>query len=447
MSTLRPADTESRPPVVPKGILWPFGLLTSLFIWWGIANNMTDTLLAAFKRIMSMTDSETALIQVVCYGLGYGMMAVPAAIFVKKFSYESAVLLGLGFYATGALLFYPAMLTMEYSAFLVAIWIIFAGLTILEAAANPYILAIGPEETATRRLNFAQSFNPIGAILGVVLSQQFILPHLNLASAEERAAMTPEQLHEINISELQAVVGPYIGVGILMLVMLFLIYFTKMPQIQDQSGPSNLRASFGRLLRNRHYMWGVLAQFCYVGAQIGVWSFIIRYVMTELRLESAELPAGETPESYAAQFYIASLLLFFVSRFVCTWVMRFITPASLLTILAILATVLMACSILVGGIFGVYSLVAVSGCMSLMFPTIFGLSARGLGDDMKLAGAGQVMAIAGAAFFTQIQGVISDKTGSIGVSFLVPLVGFAFIAYYGAVLCRKDLPASKAASQ
>lgn len=448
MGTSEKADLHgTRSSIVPAGILWPFILLTSLFAWWGLANNMTDTLLAAFKRIMSMSDTKTALIQVVCYGFGYGMMAIPAAIFVKRYSYKSAVLLGLALYAAGALLFYPAMLTMQYAAFLVAIWILFTGLTVLEAAANPYILAIGPEETATRRLNFAQSFNPVGSILGVFLSEMFILKGLNTATAAERARMSAEQLTEINEAELQALIGPYVGVGFLMLLTLAAIAVTQMPKVTKEEGEMDLLASFGRLLRNRHYMWGAVAQFFYVGAQIAVWSFTIRYVIAELKLETTTLPEGHTPESYAAWYYRVSLILFLASRFICTWLMKFITPAHLLTLLALIAAVLTGCVILIGGLVGVYALVGISGCMSLMFPTIFGLSSRGLGDDTKLAGAGHVMAIAGGAAFTQLQGFVSDKSGSISNSFWIPLVAFLFIAYYGAVLCRKDLPTAEAAKQ
>lgn len=441
------SSASSHSSVVPAGIVWPFILLTSLFAWWGIANNMTDTLLSAFKRIMSMTDNQTALIQVVCYALGYGLMAIPAAIFVKKYSYKAGVILGLALYALGGFLFYPAMLSMEYMAFLGAIWVLFCGLTVLEAAANPYILAIGPEETATQRLNFAQSFNPMGAILGVVLSRVFILPNLNTASAEQRAAMDADQLREINMAELQAVIGPYLGVAFVMVVTMVLIAITRMPQVTEEKGDLDIFGSFGRLLRNRHYMWGSFAQFCYVGAQIAVWSFTIRYVMEELNLENTKLPEGETPESYASQYYIASLVLFLVSRFICTWLMKYMTPSNLLMWLALLGAAFTAGVIFMGGEWGVYSLVAISGCMSLMFPTIFGLSSRGLGDDTKLAGAGQVMAIAGGAAFTQVQGYVSTGTGSINSSFWVPFAAFLFIAYYAAVLCKKDLAPAEAATQ
>lgn len=429
-------------PVIPLHIIWPFILLTSLFAWWGLANNMTDTLLAAFKRIMSMSDAKTAYIQVVCYLFGYGFLAIPAAIYIKKFSYKSGVLLGLGLYATGAILFIPAGWTANYFSFLAAIWILFSGLSILETAANPYILAMGPEETATRRLNFAQSFNPIGSIMGVVVSKFFILSKLNTASAQERAQMSREQLQAIQSSELHAITTTYVTVGIILIVTWILIATNKkMPKTGEAGGPLNLGPTFKRLLTNRHYVWGVLAQFFYVGAQIGVWSYTIRYAMKELNLEELATPGGKTAEDMGATYYMASLILFTISRFVCTWLMRFITPANLLTVLSSLAVVLCAMVIYVGGHAGVYALVGISGCMSLMFPTIFGLACRGLGEDTKIASALQIMAIAGAAVITQLEGFISTRTGSINLAYWVPLLCFVFIAYYGAVACRKDLPA------
>lgn len=431
-------------PLVPKNLIFPFILLTSLFAWWGLANNMTDTLLAAFKRIMSMSDSKTAYIQVVCYLFGYGFLAIPAAIFIKKYSYKAGVLLGLGLYSVGAMLFWPAATMANYYFYLGAIWILFSGLSILETAANPYIISMGPEETATRRLNFAQSFNPMGSIIGVLLSQFFILSNLSNASAEQRAAMSPEQLIAIQDGELNAVSLIYGLVGVVMAATWFLIAFNKkMPKTQQTDGPSNIGGSFMRLLRNRHYMLGVLAQFFYVGAQIGVWSYVIRYVMQELNLNEAAAAGGKTAEQMGAAYYTASLILFTSTRFVCTWLMRYFKPRSILTFMACLAMVFTLVVAFVGGKTGVYCLIGISGCMSLMFPTIFGLSVRGLGaEDTKIAGSGQIMAIAGAALVTQIQGFVSDSFNSIEFSYLVPGICFVFIAYYGAVACRKDLPAS-----
>ncbi len=433
-------ENNQKSRLLPAGILFPFILITSLFFLWGVANNMTDTLLSAFKRIMSMTDSQTALIQVVFYGAGYGLLAIPAAIFIKKYTYKAGVLLGLGLYSIGAILFFPAKLTADYYWFLAAIWILSAGLSILETSANPYILSMGSDETATRRLNFAQSFNPIGSITGILLSQQFILSHLNKANAAERNAMSPEVLQKIQNGELNAVTITYVTLGLLLIVIWVLIAINrKMPKTAEAGGPLNFGSTFGRLLKKKHYVWGVIAQFFYVGAQIGVWSFTIRYAMKELNLEEVALSLGKTAEQMAASYYLASLILFTLSRFICTWLMKYITPERLLTSLAILAIIFTSMVIYVGGYIGVYALIGISGCMSLMFPTIFGLACRGLGEDTKLGGSGLILAIFGGAVFTQLQGVVSDATGNINIAFWVPLICFAVIAYYGIIARRYAL--------
>ncbi len=415
------------PRMIPLKILWPFILLTSCFAWWGLANNMTDTLLAAFKKIMSMSDFQTSWIQLAFYG-SYFCLALPAAVFIKKFSYKAGVLLGLGLFVAGAILFYPASLTMNYFHFLGALYILAGGLSILETSANPYIIAMGPGETGTRRLNFAQSFNPIGSILGVVLSKYFILSNLNRASAAERAAMNPVELNQIQAEELTAVMGPYAAVALFLAVLWILIAVIKMPKASDTGNRLNLVPTFKRLIRIRHYRWGVTAQFFYVGAQIGVWSFTIRYVMQELQLN----------EEQASTYYLAALVLFTVSRFLCTWLMRFTTPGKLLFLLSLAAVGLSFVVILGSGPVGVYALVSISGCMSLMFPTIFGLAVHGLGDDTKIGGSGLIMAILGGAVLTALQGHVSDLTGSIHLSYTVPMACFVIIACYGVMASRNS---------
>jgi len=416
----------------------PFALITSLFLLWGLANNMTDTLLAAFKRIMSMSDAQTSLIQIASYGLGYFLFALPAAIYIKKFSYKSGVLLGLGLYTIGCFLFYPAMLTSNYYHFLGALWILFGGLSVLETASNPYIIAMGREETGTRRLNFAQSFNPLGSIMGVVLSQIFILSELNRASADERAAMVPEELQNIQYGELNAVTMTYVSIGAILLILWIVILITKMPKASDESKALDLKGTLKRLLSNKNYTMGVLAQFLYVGAQIGVWSFTIRYAMKELDLENIELPLGKTPEQVAARYYTAALILFVSSRFICTFLMRYIKPERLLTWAAILATISTLFVIFGHGMVGVIALVSVSAFMSLMFPTIFGIASKGLGEDSKIASSGMIMAILGGAVITAIQGRVSDLSGSINIAYSVPLVCFLIIAFYGGFIRHQN---------
>lgn len=466
--------------IIPKGIVWPFILLTSLFFAWAVPNNLTDTMLAAFKRIMSLSDTKTAWIQVACYLFGYGCFAIPGALFIKRFTYKSGVMLGLALYASGAFLFYPAMLIAAGNAgvgfmmFLVAIVVLFAGLSVLETSANSYVCAIGPEETATQRLNFAQSFNPFGAITGVVISQVFILSQLNVLGPAERAALSADQLAEIQGRELSAVTGTYVAVGLVMVIILLMFFFTRMPLLREDDKKLDLGGTFARLVKNRNYVWGVVAQFFYVGAQIAVWSFIIRYVMQQLNLDGLVAGLGDNPSAEAvisilrpvepvagafynfldragvdallprtaeqagATYYIMSLVLFVLSRFLCTALMRFISPRHLLTALAFLAVVLSGVTIYSRGPAGIYALVGISGCMSLMFPTIYSLGIRGLKEDTKLGGAGMVMAIAGAAVLTQIQGIVSDQAGSIKLAYWVPLIAFLVIAFYGAVICRKE---------
>ncbi len=413
-------EQSTEAAVVPRHLLWPFILLTSCFALWGLANNMTDTLLAAFKRILSMTDFRTSWVQVAFYG-AYGCLALPAAIFIRKYTYKAGVLLGLGLFSLGALLFYPASLTMNYFHFLAALYVLASGLSILETSANPFIVSLGPEETGTQRLNLAQSFNPLGSIAGVFLSREFILSHLNRAGADERAQMSAEQLRQVQSEELTAVMGPYVGVAVVLLVIWGAIAFTDMPDDSDPDREFSLLATLGRLFQKPHYLSGVVAQFFYVGAQIGVWSFTIRYVMDEL---------GNT-EAEASTYYIGALVLFTVCRFLSTWLMSYVKSSTLLLWLSGIAVGLTVVVIGGGGYIGVFALVGISGCMSLMFPTIFGLAVRGLGTDAKIGGSGLIMAIAGGAAFPAVQGLISDATGSIHLAFFVPLLCFVVTALYG----------------
>jgi FHS family L-fucose permease-like MFS transporter len=400
--------------------LIPFILITSLFFLWGIANNMTDTLLSAFKRIMSMTDFQTSFVQVAFYG-AYFCLALPAAIYIKKYTYKSGVLLGLGLFAFGSFMFYPASLTMSYGHFLISLYVLAGGLSILETTANPYIIAMGPEKTGTLRLNLAQSFNPIGSITGILLSKIFILSQLNPATESERALMPAAQLNDIQQGELNAVIGPYIGVAVFLILLWVVIKFVKMPKASDAGSELDLIPTIKRLAKTPHYLWGVVAQFFYLGAQLGTWSFTIRYVMNELNLN----------EDDAASYYLYAIFLFTISRFVFTFLMKFISPRVLLLIAALIGT---ACTMVVifgSGYIAVYALVGISFNLSLMFPTIFGLAVRGLGNDTKIGGAGVIMAILGGAVFPPIQALVSDAY-NIHVSFIVPLVCFIIVAIFGA---------------
>lgn len=473
------SNNKEKHRLVPSGIVLPFILLTSLFFIWAVPNNMTDTMLAAFKRIMSLTDSQTAWIQVVCYLFGYGLIALPGAIFIKKYTYKSGVLLGLGLCVLGTSLFYPAMQAnavsspLSFATYLFAIFVLFAGLSVLETSTNAYVYSLGDPKTATRRLNFSQSFNPFGALTGVLVSQIFVLSQLNTMTANERVSLTPSELNSIQFSELNAVTTAYLILGVIMLLLLIMILLTKMPKAQDEDKNLNLKATFGRLKKNKNYVWGVVAQFFYVGAQIAVWSFIIRYVMQSLSLDSVIAGLGANPsqeliietlrgvepvargfynlaerlgldvllprtaEQAGATYYILSLFLFVIGRFVCTWLMKYAKPVNILSALSILAVIASLLTIYGEGFIGVYSLVSISGFMSAMFPTIYGLGMRNLGEDTKIAGSGMVMAIAGAALLTQIQGIVSDQTSGISLAYWVPTVAFIVIAIYSLTIARK----------
>ena len=395
--------------VVEKKYLLPFILVTSLFALWGLANNMTDTLLAAFRKIMQMSDLQTSFIQMAFYG-AYFCLALPAALFIKKYSYKGGVILGLILYAGGALLFWPAAKIESYAFYLIAIYILASGCSVLETTANPYIMSMGSPETATRRLNIAQSFNPIGSILGILVSKYFILKDISLYSVS----------------------GTYAGVGVVLLAIMVVMLFARMPEGKDANQQGSLKATFQRLAKNKKYVWGVVAQFFYVGAQICVWSFTIRLVMKELGYVEAQ----------AATVYLISIIGFCTSRFVYTWLMKYFAPQRLLAIGAILSAVCALLVVLAGGWTAVVALVLISVFMSLMFPTIYGTALGSVNvsehpDDTKIGASGLIMAILGGALLTPLQGLVSDATGSINTSYLVPLACFVVVLCY-ALFVTKD---------
>ncbi len=411
-------------PLVPKEYLLPFILLTSLFFAWGLANNMTDTLLSAFKKIMSMSDFQTSWIQIAFY-FSYFCLALPAAILIKKTTYKTGIIMGLLMFITGALLFYPSSQTMVYGHFLVSLYILAGGLSILETTSNPYVILMGPEETATRRLNMAQSFNPIGSVTGVILSKFFILSGLASYTVAERAKMDSEQLQTVQSAELNAVMGPYIGVACVLIVILLLIIFTKMPKASDSNKSLDLVPTLKRLFHNKKYFYGVITQFFYVGAQISVWSFTIRYAMSELQIN----------EESASNYYILSLVLFIGARFIFTALMKYFSAGKLLFFAALMTVLFSALTMFTGGYTGVICLMLISFFMSLMFPTIYGLTVTGLGDDTKIAGSGHIMAILGGAIITAFQGIVSDQA-NVNYSYIVPLVCFVVVIAFSIYIER-----------
>jgi len=420
--------SAEKAPVVPRQHLLAFILLTTCFAAWGAANNMTDPLVKVFSRIWSMSNLQGALVQFSFYG-AYFCLALPAAILIKRYSYKTGVLTGLGLFIFGALLFYPASQTMAYAHFLLAIYILASGLSILETSCNPYIIALGDESTATQRLNLAQSFNPIGSNIGVFLAATFILPRVNPATDVERetlAATDPAALEAIQRDELSAVMGPYVTMAFVLLVFWLAIAFTRMPTASDPSKRIDFGPTLARLMGNSHYAFGVVAQFFYVAAQICVWTFLIQY---------ATLVLGFTEET-AGWYLQASILIFLVFRFICTALMRVIRPSAMLLVMAAVAAGLALFAVAVPGIAGLWAIVLISACMSLMFPTIYGIALHGLREDTKIGAAGLVMAILGGALFPLLQARIIDKV-SANVSYLVPFVCFIVVAAYAVFDLRK----------
>lgn len=412
---------------IEKRYLVPFLLVSSLFLLWGLANNMTDTLLAAFKRIMSMTDAQTSLIQFAFYG-SYFCFALPAALFIRKYSYKSGIILGLILYAGGTLLFFPASKMASYAFYLVAIYIMAGGCSVLETVANPYVLAMGAPETATRRLNIAQSFNPLGSITGILLSQYFILGQLNGATAEERALLSEDQLSAIQAHELSAVTSTYNVLGFCLIAIMLGMLVAKMPSGGDSSKDS-VMDTFRRLMKNKSYVYGVVAQFFYVGAQIGVWSYTIRIVMQELGVV----------ESKAANIYLISIISFCLARFVFTWLMKYYRPAKLMAIAAaadiVACFVVVTCSGTAWAVVG--ALILISVFMSLQFPTIYGIALDKVGEDAKIGASGLIMAILGGALITPLQGQISDMF-DINIAYIVPLICFIVVLAYSIYSCKHN---------
>lgn len=413
-------------------MLIPFILVTSCFALWGFANDITNPMVKAFSKIFRMSVTDGALVQVAFYG-GYFAMAFPAAIFIRKFSYKAGVLMGLGLYAVGAFLFWPAKEIGIYGCFLVAYFILTCGLSFLETSCNPYILSMGSEQTATRRLNMAQCFNPCGSILGMFVAMNFIQAKLDPRDSAARALLDQSEFEAVKQSDLSILVTPYLIIAAVIAVMFLVIFFSKMPKNGDQSHNINFLPTLKRLAGLKYYREGVIAQFFYVGAQIMCWTFIIQYGTHILMKEG--MPEQEA-EVLSQQFNIYAMMLFICSRFICTYIMKWMNPGRMLLIFGTLAMLLTIGVIESQTRFGLYCLVGISGCMSLMFPTIYGIALEGLGDDAKFGAAGLIMAILGGSVLPPLQASIIDMGividwPAVNVSFLLPLICFVVVAIYG----------------
>lgn len=423
---------DSKSQLVPHQLLVPFILVTTLFFAWGFANDITNPMVKAFSKIFRMSVTDGALVQLAFYG-GYFAMAFPAALFIRRYSYKAGILVGLALYAGGALLFIPASITGMYYPFLIAYFILTCGLSFLETSSNPYILTMGDECTSTRRLNLAQAFNPIGSLLGMYTAMTFIQARLSPLSTVERAELSPEQFEAVKVADLQVLITPYVAVGLAVLILFLIIRFTRMPKNADQDHSLHLGRALKRIFSIPHYREGVIAQFFYVGVQIMCWTFIIQYGTRIFVNQGME---EQTAEILSQRYNIVAMGIFCVSRFICTFLLKYFSPGRLLMILAVVGAILITGVIAFLDIWGLYCLVGVSACMSLMFPTIYGIALQGLGDDAKFGAAGLIMAILGGSVMPPLQAAIIDcgtlfGMPAVNVSFILPFVCFLVIIRYG----------------
>ena len=418
-------------PLVFASLKIPFILLILCFAAWGSAANLSEVLVGVFRRIFTMSNFQSALVTFAYYG-AYFALAIPAAFINKRFGYKTGVLTGLGLAAVGGLLFIPASRILLYGVFLIALFVLAAGLSILETSANPFVIAMGPERTATQRLNLAQAFNPVGANVGVLLGALVILPRLTTEDAKK--GLDPAQLRAAQEQDLSLVLGPYLGIAAVLILIWLLIAFRKMDnpyeaQEHELGGarPHAGKGMFGRLFRNQHYRYGVLAQFFNVAAQVCTWSFTIQYAQDIVGISDAR----------SGWFLQASLLVFLVSRFVMTYLLGIFRPTRLLFIMACVGVGLALFAVLSENIAGLIAVVCLSACLSLMFPTIYGVALQGLGDDTKFGAAGLVMAILGGALVPPIQGAVADATNH-AVAYTVTAICFALVAGYALFDLRTD---------
>lgn len=422
---------NKKAPLVEKKYLVTFILITSLFALWGFANDITNPMVAAFQTVMELSAAKASMVQFAFYG-GYATMAIPAALFIRRYSYKSGILLGLALYAVGGILFIPAAQYQEFTYFCLSLYILTFGLAFLETTANPFILSLGAKETATRRLNFAQAFNPVGSLSGMAVASLIVLPNLisdrrNAAGEIIFSGLSEAEKADIRLHDLAIIRDPYVAIGIIVLIMFIVIAITKMPQSGAESGPrASVRESLGRLWKNVEYRYGVLTQMFYVAAQIMVWTFIIQYA-DNLGIDKAT----------AQNYNILAMALALSFRFIGTFLMKFISAPKLLGTFGICASICTLGTILINGFAGLIFLVAISAFMSIMFPSIYGIALDRVDErDTSIGSAFLVMAIVGGALMPPLQGTIIDYGTIMGwpavnVSFVLPLVCFLIVMVYG----------------
>jgi FHS family L-fucose permease-like MFS transporter len=413
--------------LVYPGLTIPFVLVVTCFAAWGSAANLTDVLVGVFRHIFSMSNFQSALVQFAYYG-AYFSLAIPAALINKRYGYKAGVLTGLGLATLGGLLFIPASWLLAYGFFLVALFVLAAGLSILETSANPFVIAMGPEESATQRLNLAQAFNPVGANIGVLLGAVLILPRITPEA--EKASMTTQQLAQAQEQDLSLVLRPYTGIALALLVIWLFIAFRKI-SVPDEHAHFGLEdrgtGALSRLWHNRHYRYGVVAQFLNVGAQVCTWTFTIQYAQ-----DVVGVPTGSS-----GWYLQASLIVFLIARFVMVYLLGIFRPTRLLFAMAALGVLLALVAVFSPNIIGLLAVVGISLSLSLMFPTIYGVALQGLGRDTKFGAAGLVMAILGGALLPMVHGKVMDAVGA-APAFIVPAICLAGVALYALFDLRSE---------
>ena len=428
-------DNKSRLLVTREGVSYvlPFVIVTCCFALWGFANDITNPMVKAFSKIFRMSVTDGTLVQVAFYG-GYFCMALPAAMFIRRHSFKSGIIMGLALYALGVLLFIPARVMGSFAPFLIAYFILTCGLSFLETTANPYILLMGDRETATRRLNLAQSFNPIGSLAGMFVAMNFIQARLSPLDTAQRATLGDAEFETLKQSDLSVLVQPYALLGVVLVLLLVVMLFVRIPAVHQaaREGHAPLLPAVRRLWANKPYRRGVVAQFFYVGAQITCWTFIIQY---GTRVFMAEGMSEQAAEVLSQRYNIVAMVLFCLMRFVNIYLMKYVKPGRLMALFAAVALLLLCGVIFVGGRVGICCLVAVSACMSLMFPTIYGLALGDVQDDAEVGSAGLIMAILGGSLLPAVQALIIDShvtwLPSVNLSFIVPALCFVVVMLYG----------------
>jgi FHS family L-fucose permease-like MFS transporter len=416
-------------PLIKKEYLFPFLLVTGLFLFWGIPSNMNDILIKQFMKSFELSRLQAGLIQSAFY-MGYFILAIPAALIMRRFGYKTGLVIGLMLFGTGAILFWPAALVGKYGMFLFALFVIASGASFLETGANPFIATLGDPDTSEKRLNFSQSFNPLGAITGVGIGTVFIFSGVEHSQEKIAALKAAGQYQAYLHSETLRVITPYVVLGIVIFVWGLLILATKFPEPHaDDVLAKNNKGRISDLFKYPHFYKGVLAQFCYVGAQVGTWSYFILYIQDYTHV----------PEKLAGTLLVLTLVAFAAGRFFATYLMNYFKPVILMRNYGLTNITLVLTAILIPGWVGVFAILLTSFFMSLMFPTIFALGIKGLGEKTKLAGSLMVMSIIGGAVFTPLMGIISEH--SMAIAMIVPLLCYVVVTWYavsGARIVTRD---------